>query len=178
MSSPARKRATLVLLTLVVLAPAVCAYVNGGVRVDTLGDLKKQLRSRGWGVHHATPIHDDCFARGEIIAGVRVNPPINADYRDHVNELIGKALQGVPAKELEKVTPESKREVARLARLAIRDAVLEKKEVLTTGQTGPLRYHVGVFRFDAYWETNYDRKREIHARKSGLVPLIALKVVE
>ena len=43
--------------------------------------------------------------------------------------------------------------------------------------SGVLRYQVGAYAFEEYWETNYGGKREIHARRTGLVPFVALKVV-
>jgi hypothetical protein len=43
---------------------------------------------------------------------------------------------------------------------------------------GSLKYQVGVLTFETYWETNYGGKRQIHARRSGLAPFVALKIVD
>jgi len=111
------------------------------------------MKASGWGISIADPKSDD---------------------RD-VNMLVGQALKNLPEKQADKVTVELKREVARLAREAIRTATLSQKEVIQKGQIGSVHYQVGAYQYETYWETNY-RKREIHARRKGLEPFVALKV--
>src|SRR5439155_4041586 len=71
-----------------------------------------------------------------------------------------------------------KRAVARFTREAIQLAASNNQQTTKEGQIGSLGYQVGVYYFESYWETNYGGKREIHARRSGRVPFVALKIVD
>jgi hypothetical protein len=153
-------------------------YINGGDFHSTLKDYEKKLKQSGWGVSTGFNLPEDCDRTREVTKGVTVAPLDNAEYQKYVNELIGKAIQSLPEKHGARVGVEDKREVARQARKAIATAVTNKKQELMQGEVGSLRYEVGIFAFESYWETNYNKKREIHARREGFVPLIALKVVD
>ena len=147
-------RTILCWLVLASLVPAGWAYVNGGDFHDSRKTLEKELKAKGWGVSFAGPRLTD----------------------DAVNELVGRALQALPAGQADRVPIEAKRAVARIAREAIKKASATGKDVIETGQVGPVRYHVGTQTFESYWETNYNKKREIHARRTSLASFAALKV--
>jgi hypothetical protein len=164
------------LVTGFALVPGAWAYVNGGDFHSTLRDFEKQLKARGWVVNVAVPVPGD--NGGHVAQGVKVTPPDNAAYQRYVNLLVGRALQALPAKEAEQISAEAKREVVRLTRETIREAVSKKRHIIREGQKGFLQYQVGAFQFESYWETNYGGKREIHEKRSGLSPIVALKVVK
>jgi hypothetical protein len=155
------KQVLLGLAAAAVLVPPAWGYVNGGDFRVRRGIDEQLLKVRGWGVG-SVPLKD----AGKYL-----------DAED-VNQLVGRALQALPEKDRDRVPVEDKREVARLAREAIRGARSDSKEVIQEGQTGSLRYKVGAYAFESYWETNYGGKREIHERRSGLIPFVALRVVE
>jgi hypothetical protein len=138
------------------LVPAALAYINGGDFHSTLTTFEKSLKGNGWGVSFGAAL------------------PANGD----ANQLVGRALQSLPETDTGAISVEAKREVARLTREAIQHAVKNKQQTIKKGQTGSLQYQVGVYEFESYWETNYGGKREIHARRTGLVPFVALKVVD
>jgi hypothetical protein len=149
------ERALIGLVAAAALAPPAWAYVNGGDFHTTRKNYETRLRFTGWRVSCADPAP--------------------ADY--DVNQLVGRAVKSLPEKEADKVPVEVKREVARVARAAIREAVWGRRQVIKEGQTGLLKYQVGAYAFESYWETNYGGKREIHARQTGLVPFVAVRVV-
>jgi len=139
------------------LVPGALAYINGGDFHTTLRTFEKSLKGNGWGVNFGAEI------------------PAN---RDDVNQLVIRAVQSLPEVDRGTISVEAKREVARLTREAIQHALKNKQQTIKKGQTGTLQYQVGVYEFESYWETNYGGKREIHARRTGLVPFVALKVVD
>src|SRR5436305_649407 len=98
--------------------------------------------------------------------------------RERLKRMVGRALQALLKKDAGKISVEAKREIARLTREAIQLAASNNHQTTKEGQLGSLRYQVGVYYFESYWETNYGGKREIHARRSGRVPFVALKIVD
>src|SRR5437868_2918574 len=143
------KQSFLGLLMATALGPPAWAYVNyvnGGDYHDTFKDYEKSLKSRGWGVSSGAAITAD---------------------RDAVNQMVGRALQALPEKDAGKISVEVKREIARLTREAMQLAASNNQQTTKEGQLGSLRYQVGVYNFESYWETNYGGKREIHARRTG-----------
>jgi len=152
-----RGRGLLGLVALAALVPPAWAYVNGGDYHNTLRDYEKRLKAGGWGVSSA-----------ESVWGLPA-----------VNQLVGRALQALPEKDAGRVPVEAKREVARLTEEAIQTARVNKQQVIKEGQAGLLRYRVGAYAFESYWETNYRGEgRRIHDRRTGLAPFVALKVVD
>jgi hypothetical protein len=151
------KRAFLGLLLAAALVSPAWTYVNGGDYHDTFKDYEKSLKARGWGVSSGAAVPAD---------------------RDVVNQLVGRALQALPPKDAGKISIETKREIARLTQEAIRLAASNNLQTTKEGQIGSLRYQVGVYSFESYWETNYGGKREIHARRTGRIPFVALKMVD
>jgi hypothetical protein len=152
------------------------AYVNGGDFHSAQKTFANRLHSDGWATHFAAALPRDCRDTREAAADVRVVPAENAEFRNYVNQMVGKAIQALPD-QAAGVPLEDKREVARLAREAIRKAVMSGEEVTKEGRVGDLQYQVGVRAFESYWETNYGGKREIHARTINRVPFVALKLV-
>jgi hypothetical protein len=170
-------RCSIGLMALAVLVPAAGAYVNGGDYYDTQRSYEKRLKAKGWAVHFGTALGAECAKSKEVADGVKVTPVNNAKYQKYVNQLIGKALKALPEKEVDKISTETKREVARLARRAIKTGVLKNQQFLKRGQVGSLEYQVGVLHYKKWWETNYPGEgRRIHARQEGLVPTVALKI--
>jgi hypothetical protein len=166
------------LLTAAALAPPAWGYVNGGDFHSSLKRFEKTLKAGGWGVHFGKPLPADCDRTGKVAGAVTVVPPDNPDYGRYVNLLVGQALQALPEGDAGKISTEAKRQVARLTREALQNAVAKKQQTIKKGRTGSLRFQVGACAFESYWETNYGGKREIHERKTGLAPFVALKVVE
>lgn len=166
------------LLLIAVGGPAIWGYVNGGDYHSTLKTFANGLKSEGWSASFGTYLPADGARTKEVAEGVKTDPPDNPAYQRHINLLLGEALQSNPVKkEADKIPAETKREVARLAREAIRSALARKEAVIKKGQIGTLHYQVGACAFESYWETNYGGKRQTHARRNGLAPFIALKVV-
>jgi hypothetical protein len=172
------KRALLALLTLLVLVPFAWGYINGGDFHSTLKSFEKSLKAGGWGTHFGTALPADCDRTGQVTAAVKVVPQENPDYQQWVNEQVGRAVQSLPEKQRDKIGVETKREIARLAREAIQEGVSQKQHLIKKAATGTVQYQVGVFEFESYWETNYGGKRKIHAKRTGLVPFVALRVIE
>ena len=170
-------RAFIGLLAVAVLGPSAWAYVNGGDYHSTLKTFERKLKTKGWGVSFATPLPADTGGARFVAKGVKADPD-NPEYQRYVNQLIERALKSLPAKDADRISAAAKREVARLAQQAILDAAADNREVIAQGRTGSVKYRVGVGEFESWWETNYGGKHEIHARQTGLVPFVALKVVD
>jgi hypothetical protein len=162
------------LAVIAALTPSARGYINGGDYHNSLIKYEKKLKADGWGVCVSAPVSADSHFGARGMAFV---PPDNPEHERYVNQLVGKALQSLPEKERGKISAEAKREIASLTREAIQQALTDKRQVITKGQTGSLQYEVGASAYEAYWETNYGRRPEIHARRSGLAPFVALKVV-
>jgi hypothetical protein len=158
------------------LVPAAWAYVNGGDFRSTLRDFEKDLKAKGWAVSIAAPLPAGWEVTGKVEKGVKVSPA-DKDYRHYLGQLVGRALQALPEKDAAGVTAETRRELARRAGEVIADVVGSTGKPQTKeGQAGPLEYQVGVVGYESYWETNYHHKREIHERRTGLVPFVAVRV--
>ena len=133
-----------------VLVPAAWAYINGKC-VSTWEPFEKRMQAGGWAMG-AVRWQADC----------------------DVNEIIGKALQALPRK-ANRVSVEVKREIARLARAAIKTAASTRQEVIKKGQAGAVQYQLGVFKYEMYWETRGGHEEDRH---TGLVPFVALKIAD
>lgn len=168
------KRIIAGLAALAALAPVAWGYINGGDYHNTFANYTRDLKAKGWGVGFGATMSGD-RPRGD--GGLAFVPPDNPEHQRYINQLVGQALQVLPEKGADRVSAEAKREVARLTREAIQDAVNKKGQAIKTGQTGSLHYTVGAFAYSAYWETNYGKKRELHEQRSGLIPFVALKLV-
>ena len=166
------------LLVWAVLVPCARSYINGGDFHSTLRNFEKSLKASGWSTHFGTPFPPDCDQTGQVTASVKVVPPGNPEYHQWVNEQVGRAIQSLPEKHRDRIDIETRREIASLAREAIEQGVAKKQHLIKKALTGPVQYQVGVFEFESYWETNYGGKRKIHAKRTGLVPIVALRVVE
>ena len=148
------------------------AYINGGTFHSTLPVFKEKLKTEGWSASFDGPIPSS----SEVAKGVPFDPPDNPEYVHFVNQLVGQAVQHLPEDQSRAISIETKRELARLAREAIRDAASKGSAPTAEGKIGSLQYQLGTFRFSSYWETNYERgRRKIHAARAGVVPFIALK---
>ena len=166
------------LLAPAVLVPCAWGYINGGDFHSTLKSFEKSLKAAGWGTHFGTVLPVDCDRTGQVAASVKIVPLDNQEYQQWVNDLVGRAIQSLPETHRDRISLETKREMARLARQAIQEGVSTKQHLIKKAETGPVQYQVGVFEFESYWETNYGGKRKIHAKRTGLIPFVALRVVE
>lgn len=168
-------RMLLGLVAVAVSAPPAWAYVNGGDYHNTYRDHVKSLKGARWAVSAGTFVSTS-YKRARLPSGyVGVAQPKEDDFERDVNQLVGRALKALPEKEAAKLSAEAKRAVARLTREAIRDAVSGSRQVIKKGRVGSLRYQVGAYAYESYWETNYNGKRKVHERRSGLAPFVALK---
>jgi hypothetical protein len=165
-------------IVLAVLVPCTWGYINGGDFHSTLKTFEKNLKAGGWGTHFGATLPEDSDRTGQVTATVKAVPPDNLQYQQWINELVGRAVQSLPEKHRDRIGTETRREVARLAREAIQEGVSGKQHLIKKADTGSVQYQVGVFEFESYWETNYGGKRKIHAKRTGLVPFVALRVVE
>src|SRR5262249_37818694 len=150
-----KRRCLIGLVGLAVLVPAAGAYVNGGDYHDTQRSYEKSLKAKGWAVIFSAPLGADCAKSKEVADGVKVTPVNNAKFEKYVNQLTGKALKALPEKDMDKISTDTKREVARLARRAIKTGVSTNQQVLKRGRVGSLEYQVGVLHYKKWWETNY-----------------------
>lgn len=148
-----------------VVALASPAWAGIGTREDTLRNYQATLERQGWMVRTGREIR------------------INQAALNSVKQLIDEVLEKFSKEDADKVTPETKRDIARIATEAIAKGVKDNKTTLQTGITGSLRYRVGVFRYRIYSRPNPGagrRERETFERwgkkpeQSGLAPLVAL----
>jgi hypothetical protein len=165
------------LATLAAVGPAL-GYIHGG---DFIGNNSKEypdkLRSAGWAVG-CEPV------AGGGPTGRRSGPPPRRreegaapTYTEkQANELVVRALQSLSLKDLEKISDEDKRELARIALEAMQRGGVEQ------GKTGPIKYQVGCYSYENLWETRNgppDRaEKEITKVRAGVVPFVAVKVVK
>jgi hypothetical protein len=176
---PRRAQVVTGLLALAVLVPPAWAYVNGGDYHNSFRRWEKQLKSSGWGVGHGTPAVRDRNDPRRFRVPVQVSDGLDSrEYQRWVDEITARAIQSLPKGDAAKTAAEAKREVARHARRVIHQALSAGQERIKEGRTGALRYQVGAYDFESYWETNYGGKQKIHERQSGLIPFVALQVVD
>ncbi len=187
------------LLAVAVLAPAAWGYVNGGVHVTTVWKYRQDLWAQNWAVSTGDPLPPDCQETGtvaqehkigparpgepvitQVVKEVKVTPQDNPEYRQYVNHLVGQALQLIPEEDADKISIEDKREIARLTREALTNAVLGKGNAIRKGRVGPLQYQVGAYSYESHWVTRDGPggAERIRGRYLGLVPFVALKVAK
>jgi uncharacterized protein (TIGR03000 family) len=142
------------------LATSVGAYINGGVHHSTLKIHEKRLRRIGWAV-----------SVGEALP---LQLTDQSELERSVNQLIGQALLTFGSADMDKVSLETKREIARIAREAIEKGIKDKQTNLETGILGSLRYQVGVVGYSSYWENEEFGRTRIRGRSFGYAPVIAL----
>jgi len=148
------------LVMVVVLVPPAGAYINGGIHHSTLKTYEKQLRAAGW---------EASFGQD-----LPATLPDKDALQRSVNQLVGQALHTFSEEDAAKVSPQTKREIARLTREAIEEANKGRRQTIKTGKTGSLRYQVGVLRYESYYVVKSGVDRGIRGRSSGLVPFVAL----
>jgi uncharacterized protein (TIGR03000 family) len=147
------KRILVALVLVVALASSTWATI--GIPNDTLRNYQATLARLGWKVRSAE----------------------NSSF----NQLIDEVIETFAKVDADKVTQETKRDIARIAGEAIRQGMKDKKTTLKTGITGSLRYRVGVFQYHTWYGPGTGRQaREEWERKGdkrerwGFAPLIAL----
>jgi len=160
----ARSRFCLALCAAAALAAPALAYVNGGDYHNTWKAEKKELTAAGYAV--ATGYHV------ESLDGLR-----HAANEEDVNRVVGLALKELPEKDAEKVPVRDKEEVARALAVALKASREKDGPCVKKGRAGVLEYQAGAAAYDAYWVTNYKGEgRRVHARRSGFLPFVALKL--
>jgi hypothetical protein len=173
---PGVVRASLSLVVIAALAAPALAYVNGGDYHNTLRDYQSRLKSEGWGVsvwEHTWQKVDGI----NISELATTNPPTDPKFEEFVNQLLGRALRELPEKDRASIPLDVKREVARRARDVLHSGISRDAWTIKSGQVGQVRYRIGMYKFEQWWETNYNGEgRRIHAKSTGLAPFIALKV--
>ena len=163
--SLSRARIFLGLLAAVALGPPAWAYVNGGDHHSTLHDYENKLRDQGWAVYV-----------GEALPAKDSKAMVNDDFERLVNRMVGRTLRHLPEDKVDKIPLADKREVARIARETLRDIVQSNGKNTKEGQIGSLKYQVGVYSYETWWETNYGGKRRTHERRSHQASFVALKI--
>jgi uncharacterized protein (TIGR03000 family) len=161
-----------------VAALASPAWASIGIRNDTLRNYQTTLSRRGWKVRSGRALMEWPGCAGSGQPAERIN---QTTLEHSINQLIDDVVETFSKEDVDKVTPETKREVARIAREAIAKGVRESKTTLQTGIAGSLCYRVGVFRYRTYYgpgtgaqaREEWERRGEKNER-SGLAPLIAL----
>jgi uncharacterized protein (TIGR03000 family) len=147
-------------VAVVIPVPPVWAYINGGVHHSTLKDYGERRKFQGWAVEYWDWLVWD---------------PNTDAFRSSVYQMVGRTLKAIPHQGEENIPIEVKREVARRALETIQEAMANRRAKLVVGKIGSLRYEIGTVMDDSYWETNYGGKRQIHDRRSRLVPFVALR---
>lgn len=154
------------------------AWASIGILHDTLRNYQATLSTRGWKVRVGRALMEwpDRAGRGQ--PSERID---QAALERSINQLIDEVLETFAKEDANKVTQETKRDIARIAREAIEKGVKDDKTTLNTGISGLLRYRVGVFRYRTYYGPGTgSRAREEWERRGekdehlGLAPLIAL----
>jgi uncharacterized protein (TIGR03000 family) len=160
------------------LALASPAWASIGVLHDTLRNYQATLASRGWKVRTGRELTEgpDRATRNQPDQRIK-----QATLEHSVNQSIDEVLNTFSKEDAGKVTRETKRDIAGIARETIAKGVKDNKTTLQTGITGSLRYRVGVFRYRTYYgpgtgtqaREEWERRGE-KSERSGLAPLIAL----
>jgi len=148
-----------------VLAWVSLAYVNGGTYHHTLQKHRDQLRAQGWAV---------CTSQDEV------RRP-ESRKQESPSQLIGRTVQQLPEEVRDKVAPQTKRELAKIAAKAFKTGQDKKEQNIVEGRTGDVRYRLGTFAYESYWETDYregskEKVRTIHELRKGLGEFVALRV--
>jgi hypothetical protein len=165
--SPLSARILLGLLASALVVPAAWAYVNGGDHHSTIHDYENKLHEQGWAVYV-----------GEALPAKDSKEMVNGDLERRVNRMVGRTLRYLPEDKVDKIPLADKREVARIARETMRDFVQSKGPSKKEGQIGSLKYRVGVYSYETWWETNYGGKHRIHARQAHTASFVALQIVD
>ena len=151
-------------LFLALIAP-VLAYVNGGDFHHTLHEYRDALRREGWAV---------CTSQDKADRS-------DSAEEDPASQLIGRSVQQLPAESRDKVSLEAKRELAKIAAAEFKAGHDKKEQKIVEGRIGNIRYRLGTFAYESYWETNYqggaEKGRRIHELRKGLGAFVALQVV-
>ncbi|HWG42121.1 MAG TPA: TIGR03000 domain-containing protein [Gemmataceae bacterium] len=156
------KRIFLALVMVGILVPPVWAYIEAGTYNSTLNTHRKRLEAAGWAVN---------YGQYHLSAAL----PDRSTSRDSVNWLVANAVHALPKEDAAKVSSETKREIARIARETIERAVTSGQDIVKKGQTGSLRYHVGTLWYKYDWaDGNVRRDVRRLEHRSARIPFVAL----
>jgi uncharacterized protein (TIGR03000 family) len=148
-------RRILVVVTVAVLTSAAWAGVKVG-NLDPLSGEKMRLKEAGWAGTFGPNLPESSL-------------PDKAELQRAANQLVGSSANYLPKEIAAKVSREMKDEIARIAREAFEQAILEERSITKMGQTGSLRYKVGALR---YYGDTYRRGEKVSS--GGLAPFVAL----
>jgi hypothetical protein len=161
------------------LASTAWPYVNGGDYHTTRGDYERKLRRSLWAVRGGEPVARDFLKSKQIAKEISVDPPDNVALRRYISQLVGRAVKDLPQEQAKDISLEAKREIVRITCEQLHANVLRGGPAIKEGQTDSLKYQVGLYSCESWWETNYKGEgRRIHERRSYWVPFIALKKVK
>src|SRR5262249_44640387 len=134
-------------------------YINGGSFHTTRTKYPTELRTQGWGVC--------CGWEPEYVRALASKPEGTTDIQHAANQLVARAIQNL-GKDADQVSAGDKRALAKLAR----EAIEEKK--LKEGKLGTLRYRLGVYHYESYWEVD-ERGRTQRIPAGSQSPIVAVK---
>jgi uncharacterized protein (TIGR03000 family) len=127
-------------------------------KLDPLSAEKERLKAAGW--------------TGTFGANLpQFDLPDKATLQRTANQLVGSSADYLPKEIAAQVAMEMKNEIARVASEAFEQAILEEQSIIKMGQTGPLRYKVGVVRYAGnIYPSGYHKVSVV----GGLAPFVAL----
>jgi uncharacterized protein (TIGR03000 family) len=149
------KRCILVAVTVAVLTSPAWAGIKVG-NLDPLSGEKMRLKEAGWAGTFGPNLPESSL-------------PDKVELQRAANQLVGSSAGYLPKEIAAKVSKEMKDEIARIAREAFEQAILEERSITKMGRTGSLRYKVGALR---YYGDTYRRGEKVSS--GGLAPFIAL----
>jgi uncharacterized protein (TIGR03000 family) len=154
------KQRILAVVTLAVLTAPGWADIN--VRnLDPLALEKDRLKAAGWTGNFGPNLPVDAY-------------PDKAELLNTANQLVGSSADSLPREIAGRVSPAMKDEIARSAAEAFVQAILDERPIAMVGQTGSLRYKVGVV---GCQRDTYVGGSKI-ATAWGLAPFVALLPAE
>lgn len=147
----------LAVVTVAVLTSPAWAEINVR-KLDPLNAEKERLKAAGW--------------MGTFGANLpQFDLPDKAKLQRTANQLVGWSTDYLPKEIAAQVSMEMKHEIAQVASEAFEQAVLEEQSIIKVGQTGPLRYKVGVVRYAGnIYPSGYHKVSFV----GGLAPFVAL----
>ena len=182
--------ASLLILAGLSLGSSTWAYINGREFHSTLRDFERSLRTKGFALSVyklSTGVEGDLPENSgqtkEVAKDVKVDPADNEAFQTFVNQLVGQAVQKLPQPVAENLSIEDKREISRVARESIRDAVLKHQETIQKGELKSVRFQVGAVSYKSYCKETKEggnresRDRRIVDQHSGIVPFIAIQPI-
>lgn len=158
------------------LGGSAFAYINGGVYHSGLKDYTERQRGSGGSVAVGAPLAAEDWEKRQVAPDTLVAADDDARYRQFFNQLVAGAVRDLPPVAGEPtLSAAQQRELATVARAAIRAGVTQRRGHLERGSLGPLDYEVGLFEFQAWYVSEERGQRRVDGHRTGYVPIIALR---